>query len=146
MIITMTKVDNPARVTILHLEGKLDGANFEILIDQAQDIYGEGVRDLILDMSKLTYISSAGISALHQVSLLFRGDGRFRQDGGWAAFHSIDRDRDKGPQENVKLLSPTREVSEVLKMTGFDTLFEIYSDIDLAMESFRSKVPVMHGS
>jgi anti-anti-sigma regulatory factor len=145
MIITMTKVENPARVTFLHLEGKLDGANFEILIDQAQDIFSEGVRNLILDMSKLTYISSAGISALHQVSLLFRGDERFRKDGGWAAFHSIDRDRDKGSQEHVKLLSPTREVLEVLNMTGFDTLFEIYSDIDLAVDSFRSKVPVMRG-
>ncbi len=118
MIITMSKVEKPARVSILRLEGKLDRANFEILIDQAQDLFGEGVRDLILDLSGLTFISSAGISALHQVALLFREDKRFRMDGGWAAFHSIDRDRDKGPQEHVKLLSPAQEVMDVLRMAG----------------------------
>ena len=72
MRITISKTDKPNNITILHLEGKLDRANYESLIDEAQEVYGNGVRDLLLDMSKLTFISSAGLAALHQVALLFR--------------------------------------------------------------------------
>lgn len=136
-MITISKVVKPARITILHLEGKLDRANYESLIDEAQEVYGEGIRDLVLDMSKLTYISSAGMSALHQVDLLFRGESPPHPDGGWAAFRTVDRDRDKVPQEHVKLFSPAKEVREVLDLAGFGALFEIFTDLSKAVSSFH---------
>ena len=72
MKMTVTNADGSVPVAILHLEGKLDGANFESLIEKAQDLYDDGGRDLLLDLSGLTFISSAGLAALHQVALLFR--------------------------------------------------------------------------
>jgi anti-anti-sigma regulatory factor len=143
MIITVTNVEKPSLVTILHLEGKLDRANYEILIDEAQEVYGEGVRDLILDMSKLTYISSAGVSALHQVALLFQGETSPHPDGGWAAFRPVDRARDKRPQGQVRLFSPAKEVREILDLAGFGALFEIFTDLSKAVASFRQSAPVM---
>jgi anti-anti-sigma regulatory factor len=143
MNISITKTERPASVTILHLEGKLDGANYENLIDEAQEVYDAGVRDLILDLSKLTFISSAGMAALHQVALLFRGEKHPGQDDGWAAYHSIDRDRGRGTQEHVKLFSPSEPVRQVLDMTGFSSLFEIFTDLHLAITSFRQAAPAM---
>jgi anti-anti-sigma factor len=73
MNITISKNEKPFPVTILHLDGILDGANYESLIDETQKVYAAGARDLILDLSKLTFISSAGLGALHRVALLFQG-------------------------------------------------------------------------
>ena len=137
MRITISHSEKPVRITIFHLEGKLDRANYESLIEEAQDVYLEGVRNLILDMGKLTFISSSGESALHQVALLFHEGEKPKKDGGWAAFRSVEHDDKKGPQEHVKLVSPTRSVREVLALSGFDALFEVFSDLPQAVESFR---------
>jgi anti-anti-sigma regulatory factor len=143
MIITITKMERPARVTILHLEGKLDGANYENLIDEAQNIYDAGARDLIIDLSKLTFISSAGLASIHQVALLFRGERNPGWDGGWDAYHAISRDRSRPTQEHVKLLSPTEPVRQLFDLTGFDSLFETFTGIDQAVGSFKQSVPTM---
>jgi anti-anti-sigma regulatory factor len=146
MKITITKTKGLIPVTILHLEGKLDRANYESLIEEAQDVYGAGNRDLLLDLERLTFISSAGLAALHQVALLFRGEEHPFQDEGWAAYRAINRDRERGAQEHVKLLSPTKEVREVLDMTGFGSLFEIFIETHQALASFRQPAPVSAAS
>ena len=60
-------------VTILQLDGKLDGSNYMQLVEEAKSNYGDGVRDLLIDLSRLSYLSSAGIAAIHKTALLFRG-------------------------------------------------------------------------
>jgi anti-anti-sigma factor len=143
MNITITKTEKPVPVAILHLEGKLDGANYESLIEEAQKVYDDGISDILLDLSTLTFISSAGLAAIHQVALLFRGEALPGQDQGWAAFHAIDRDRGRKPQEHVKLFSPSKPVQELLDLTGFASLFESYTDLDQAIDSFRQPVLVL---
>ncbi len=139
MRITISKTYKPVSITVLHLEGKLDRANYESFIDEAQEVYGNGARDLILDMTKLTFISSAGVAALHQVTLLFRDVDTSHLDGGWGAFGTRERDRALNKQEHVKLLSPPAQVLEVLNMTGFGSLFEVFTDLTQAVESFRQR-------
>jgi len=146
MKITITKTEKPANVNILHLDGILDGANYENLIDEAQKLYSAGARDLILDLSNVTFISSAGLSALHQVALLFRGEKQPGLDESWAdyrwtAYRSTDRDHKS--QAYVKLFAPNKEVRDSLDTIGFSSLFEIYSDLDQAITSFRRTVPAM---
>jgi anti-anti-sigma regulatory factor len=143
MIITITMIEKPIPITILHLEGKLDGANYENLIDEAQNVYAAGDRDLLLDLRKLSYISSAGLAAMHQVAHLFRGERHPGWNEGWDAYHAIDRDRNHAPQEHVKLLSPPDPVRQVLELTGFNSLFEIFTGLNQAVASFRQPEPVM---
>ena len=135
--LTITSENGTLPVTVLHVQGKLDGSNFETLVDEAQKLYNDGIRHLVLDLEKLTYLSSAGISALHRVALLFQGRRKNDLEEGWHAFHAIRRDLEAGVQRNVKLLNPTREVSKVLKMVGFDAYFEIYSEVHKAVTSFQ---------
>jgi|MudIll2142460700_1097286.scaffolds.fasta_scaffold48422_2 anti-anti-sigma regulatory factor len=123
-------------VTILQLIGKLDGSNYMQLIDEARKIYLAGVRDLLIDMSQLSFLSSAGIAAIHKTALLFRGDPVTEDESGWSSYHAIDRDRSNGIQQHVKLLSPQPEVANVLDITGFTSLFEIHSDLSAAVASF----------
>jgi anti-anti-sigma regulatory factor len=148
MKITITKIEHPLPIAILHLDGILDGANFEGLIEEAQNLFADGARDLILNLSKLSFISSAGLGALHQVALLFQGKIRPDPDESWAAYRwaayrGMDRDHYRRLQEHVKLLSPTREVREVLDMIGYSSLFEIFTDLPKAVASFRQVAPVM---
>jgi anti-anti-sigma factor len=137
-------------VTILHLDGTLDGSNFNDLLDEVQKIHKSGCRNLILDLEKLTFISSAGLSAIHQAALLFRGNKS--EEGSdeswyayrWAAFHDNPGSlKHHPPHAHVKLLSPTREVKVVLDTIGFSSLFEIHTDLNQAMASFRQRTPVM---
>jgi anti-anti-sigma regulatory factor len=148
MKMNITKTERPIPIVILHLEGTLDGANFRKLIEKAQTLFVNGARDLILDLTKLTFISSAGLGALHQVAMLFQGKIRPDTDESWAGYRwatyrSIKRDHDLRRQEHVKLLSPTKEVREVLDMIGFSSLFEIYTYMPQAVESFRQPDMIM---
>lgn len=148
MKISLSKTEKPIPVTILHLEGALDGANYECLIEEAQKLFTSGVRDLILDLGKLSFISSAGLGALHQVALVFRGKNDHDQKESWgayrwAAYRSLDRDHTRSRHEHVKLLSPSNVVQDVLDMIGFSSLFEIYPNLPLALESFQQAVHVI---
>ena len=134
---TIQKLGHHLPVTVLQLSGKLDGSNYLQLVDEAKKIYHNGVRDLLIDMSRLTYLSSAGITAVHRTALLFRGLSIPDDESGWADFHAIDLDRDKGVQKHVKLLSPQPDVAHTLDIIGFKTLFEIYTDMDTALASFQ---------
>jgi len=138
MIITTTQKQGRSPVTVLQLAGKLDGSNYMQLIDEAKKAYLNGVRDLLIDLSQLTYLSSAGIAAIHQTALIFRGLPVADEGSSWAAYHAIDRDRDNGFQSHVKLLSPQPSVIEILDITGFGSLFEIHTDLEAAVESFNT--------
>ena len=124
-------------VTVLHLAGKLDGSSYQELIEAAQRQYDAGVRDLVLDLSRLTFLSSAGISALHTVARLFHGQTPSERQEGWASFRAMESDRAAGPQEHVKLLNPTPEVKNVLDIVGFGSLFHTFTDVQQAIASFR---------
>jgi anti-anti-sigma regulatory factor len=133
----MTVTHKPGAVAILHLIGTLDGSNYQSLINEAQKLYDTGVRNIILDLSQLTFMSSAGISALHRVALIFRGEKHTELEEGWASYRAMGRDRDSGLQKHVKLLSPAERVQHSLELVGFTTFFEVFTDADLAVASFQ---------
>lgn len=125
-----------APITVLTIDGQLDGQNYQELVAKARELYEAGARDMLLDLSALTYISSAGLVALHTIALMLRGEPPPDPDQGWAAVKSADRSRQAGVQQHIKLLNPRPEVSSVLEMVGFTTFFEIFTDRDKAVASF----------
>jgi anti-anti-sigma regulatory factor len=148
MKITTTNSEKTIPISIIHLEGALDGSNFNSLIEEGRKLHAKAAHDLILDLGKLTFISSAGLGALHQVALMFRGkkpsekkDERW-SDYRWAAFHAKEGGRKNTPHEHVKLLSPSQEVMKVLELIGFSSLFEIFYDLDQAIASFQKHAPL----
>ena len=138
MNISVSQAQAPGRipVTVIKLEGQLDGQNYQELIAKAQELYNAGTRDFLLDLSDLTYISSAGLVALHSVALLTRGEELPDLEGGWSAYRSMGRSSEAGVQRHVKLLNPRTEVMGVLDMVGFGSVFEVYTNLDEAVNSF----------
>jgi anti-anti-sigma factor len=136
MNISVSEAQGKVPVTVLKLDGQLDGQNYQELIAKAQELYSTGARDFLLDLSDLTYISSAGLVALHSVALLSRGEEMPDMEGGWSAYRSLGRSAEAGVQKHVKLLNPRTEVKNVLDMVGFSSVFEIFTDLDEAVNSF----------
>ncbi|HET7091175.1 MAG TPA: STAS domain-containing protein [Anaerolineae bacterium] len=135
MNITVENAQGRVPVTILELHGDLDGSNYQEVIARARDLYGAGMRHLLIDMGDMAYMSSAGLVALHSVILLLRGEQPPDPESGWSAFHAIAREQG-GVQKAVKLLNPQPRVRRTLEMTGMQEFFEIYADRLAAVESF----------
>jgi anti-anti-sigma regulatory factor len=135
----MLKIDisKEKDVTLIKVSGELDGQSYQDLIAKAQEVYNDGSKNMILDLSELNYISSAGLVALHFIALLSKGEKLPDTDQGWSALKSVDRTREGGVQKNVKLLNPRPEVLNVLEMVGFSTFFEIFTDKQKAIDSFN---------
>ena len=117
-IASMQKLGHHLPVTVLQLTGKMDGSNYMQLVDEAKKNYNNGVRDLLIDLSRLSYLSSLGISAIHETARLFRGLAIPAKETGWASYNAINQDHDKRVQKHVKLLSPQPEVAHILEIVG----------------------------
>lgn len=137
MEITTTEVQGTsAPVTVLAAHGDLDASNYQDLIAKAQEAYDAGARDMLLDLSDTPYMSSSGLVALQSIASLLRGENLADSEEGWGAIRAIDRQRDSGFQQHLKLLSPQPRVERVLDMVGFTRFLEIYADPDIAIASY----------
>ncbi len=136
MKISISQAQGRVPVTVIQLDGQMDGQNFQQLIDKAKELFDAGARDFLIDLSQLTYISSAGLVALHGVALLAGGEAPPDTQQGWKAVKDMDRSRKSGVQSHVKLLNPRTEVNSVLEMVGFTEMFAVFSDQAEAVHSF----------
>lgn len=135
---TETKVEGTVPVTILRLTGELDASNYEALIVQTQALYADGTRNLLLDLENLSFVSSSGLVALHNMALIMRGETLADAQEGWRAFHAISQDLGKasGPEAHFKLLKPQPMVKKVLDTAGFTTIMDVFEDEETAVASF----------
>lgn len=136
MEISISQEQGRAVVSVIRVSGHLDGQTYQDLISKANEIVGTGVKNILLDLSDLTYISSAGLVSLHTIALLLRGETPPNLEQGWSTLKSMDRTRDGGMQKNFKLLNPRTEVINVLEMVGFSEFFEVFTDKQKAIDSF----------
>ena len=136
MTTTINQAQGEVPVTILGIQGDLDASNYQEVIDRATEAYEAGARNILIDMSETKFMSSSGIVALHSIALLMRGEELPDPEYGWEAFRTLDRDRESGVQEHVKLLNPQPQVDRSLELTGLKEFFEIFNDLDTALASF----------
>lgn len=136
MNITFSKAVGKVDVTVFHLEGELNGQSYQTLIDKAREVYQAGARHMLIDLTDLTYMSSAGLAALHSVVLLARGEPLPDAESGWAMLRSVGVRGTLKKSENVKLFNPGEEILNLLEMVGFNIVFDIFNDFDKAVNSF----------
>ena len=136
MNISVSQAQGKVPVTVIKLDGQLDGQNFQDLIGKAREVYEGGARDFLVDLSGLTFISSAGLVALHTIALLARGEALPDTEEGWSAIRSVGRTGSGGLQKHVKLFNPREEIKSVLDMVGFSQAFEIHTNFETAVNSF----------
>lgn len=117
------------KVITLHLEGKLDGQTEKELLDAARTEYDSGVRTLLLDFSKLTMITSAGLRALHT---LYKTFTPVEEIQAWTAEHKDETF--KSP--HFKIAQPSSDIHYILSISGFLQSIYIYPTLQEAIDSF----------
>lgn len=136
MEISISQEQGRAAVSVIRVAGHLDGQSYQDLISAASRVVGTGVKNILLDLSDLTYISSAGLVSLHTIALMTRGESLPNLEQGWSTLKSMDRTRDGGMQKYLKLLNPRPEITKILEMVGFSEFFEVFTDKQKAIDSF----------
>ena len=136
MLITFSKQEARVPVTVLHLHGDLDASNYTDVIKKAQEAYEGGARDLLVDLSKVPYMSSAGLMSMHTVALVFSGEQIKVSDSGRPSFRALDPQRDQAASAHVKLFNPQPQVMQVLETVGLMQFFQVFTDLEEAVNSF----------
>lgn len=133
MQISFSKQPN---VTVMHLMGDVDSSNYTDVIIKAQEAYDDGARNLLLDLTKVPYVSSAGLMAFHTLARIFSGHSIQGGESGRPTFRAINPKEDASVREHFKLLNPQPAVEQVLDVIGLKQFFAIYTDLDTAISSF----------
>ena len=136
MEITVSSQQGPVPVTVVQPHGDVDASNYAQLIGKVEALQKDGARDLILDLSDVPFMSSAGLVAMHTIAIMLRGEKPADPQSGWAALKSIDRSKETGMQRHVKLLAPQQYVADTFDKAGFTQFFEIFNDLQTAVASF----------
>ncbi|HEV8589476.1 MAG TPA: STAS domain-containing protein [Pyrinomonadaceae bacterium] len=101
-------------VTILDLKGNLTiGASEEELTEMIAHLLSEGRKHLLLNLAEVPVIDSSGIGGL------IKSFTRVKNGGG-----------------KLKLLHPSRNVRQLLSITGLLSVLEIFDDEATALLSF----------
>mgnify|MGYP001419328055 CR=1 FL=1 len=129
MEITISQANGRIPVTIFHLQGDL--MNEEPLHQLAADAIAGGSRHILLDLSHVPYISSAGLRAIQLVFELLRQNGDVDNE---AMKRGIMTGTYKSP--NLKLLNPTKNGLKTISVAGYDMFLEIHHDVQTAVASF----------
>lgn len=111
------QVDVP--VTVFHLRGWLDAQSEGQLLEAARKASDDGARYLLIDLSELDTLTSAGMRALQKVYQIFSS-----QEGGATTTH-------------LKLCNAPPQIYNVLGITGFLQQIPMYESQDAALESFE---------
>jgi anti-sigma B factor antagonist len=107
------EVKSLKKVDVITLSGRIDSSNAADFDSALKNALGQGRRNIVLDMSKLEYMSSAGLRAMVAALKLARSSGG-----------------------NVVIAQPNERMVDTLKLVGFQSLFAQYGNVLDAVDSF----------
>lgn len=128
LTITTSQIQGETPVTILHLNGHLHGNTEADLLDRARQAREDGYQFLLLDLSGIDVLTSAGLRAIHNIFNLFtpQTDRETIRRHGEEPY--------KSPY--FKLVCPNPNIYYVLNIAGFLQNILIYNNIEEAANSF----------
>jgi len=106
-------VESMARVELVTVSGRVDSNSAGELETAVNDIIGRKVYNIVLELSGVEYMSSAGLRVLI------------------SALRTC-----KGKRGNVCLVSVSERVDEVLDLAGIKSMFDLYDNTTTAVGSF----------
>jgi anti-anti-sigma factor len=119
-------------VTVVQVEGNIDSASYTAFLAGAEEAIKGGARHMLIDLTKVPFVSSAGLRAFNILL------GKLREltpDISEEEMHKgINDGTYKSP--HLKLLSPSRETTTVLDSSGFSMFIEIFRDMKSALAAF----------
>ena len=100
-------------VKVVQIEGELDTGSSPDAQNQLDQLRGQGVKKILLDLTNLDFISSAGLRVLLATAQ------ELKENGG-----------------DLRVCSLNREVKEVFDISGFSTLLMVFDNEAKALSGF----------
>ena len=110
--LTVTR-ESLKRVDLVVADGRIDSSTAPQFDAILKECLADGNYNIVVNLSSVSYMSSAGLRAL--ISALREAKGK----GG-----------------RIAIAAPSERVSEVLELAGVVTLFDVYDDQTAAVGSF----------
>lgn len=107
------------RVDMLAVTGRIDAASAPKLKKAIEDLFAEGRYRIVLDLAALDYVSSPGLRVLIEARKRARDWKITDLEGG-----------------DIRISNLPPRIKEVFDLTGFTSLFDIYTDTIEAVGSF----------
>lgn len=128
--VTIHQAEHP--IAIMQVKGEISAASYMEVVNKAQELFNNPARYLIIDLSGVTAVSSAGLVGLHKIALVYSGVPQ-----------QVDKDdsrpdftHNSSARKFVKLLNPQPKVDEALRTAGLKLFFKVYTDLESAIQSF----------
>jgi anti-anti-sigma regulatory factor len=132
MEINVTYHQGREPIAIMRLKGDINASNFVQVADKARELYMNPARNLVIDLSEVPTISSAGLAAVHQIALVYSGVPPRIEEGT-----NPDFTHSSNARKYVKLLNPQPDVDKTLETAGLKLFFKVFRDIESALASFK---------
>jgi anti-anti-sigma factor len=121
--VTVSQEQGKVPITVIHIQGSVNLGTTPQLDQAIQSAYNSGSRDMLLDMSETSAMTSAGLRSI------------------LAAYKLLDADAMSGHKSaiktpHLKLLGPSKNLREVLHIAGFDAFLDIHENLADAIASF----------
>jgi len=130
--VDVTDLPGSTPVKFLQLHGRINLSNYEQLENLGGEIYQDGARYILIDLSGVPSISSVGLRAMLSIYKLFESSAASSQGET-----SPDQ---KGELEtksaHFKLIIPVEQVCKVFRTAGFEAYIEIFDNLPDAQASF----------
>ena len=105
-------------VTVFYIRGWLDGQSEEQFLEVARSTYESGARYILIDMTELDTITSAGIRAIQKLYQMYTPK------------------EDRFKVAHLKLCNAPPQIYNVLGITGFIQNIPMYENLEDALASF----------
>ena len=119
MIIDVSQEQGRVSVTVLRPHDRINMGNTEELDQAADEAIRHGVKYVLIDLSDVPSITSAGLRSILNIGKKLGTDSAGQKKSSF-----------------LKLFNPSPTVLQVFKIAGFDALFEIHTDLKQALASF----------
>ncbi len=121
-------------VTVIHVDSNIDSGTYENFLAVANEQIQKGARHILVDLSHVKFVSSAGLRALHdvfnQLRVLDTSSPMSEED----VRKGINDGTYKSP--HLKLLNMSPESRVAFETAGFDMFIQTYTDMKTAVASF----------
>ena len=112
-------------ITLIKLKGMLNLGTAHRLEQVAQEQYTSGMRFLIIDLSTVESLTSAGLRSIHIIYKMLKKE-----------LSTTDKYLPEQKSQPLKLVNPQPHVKRVLRISGFEDFTPVYTYLTEAINSF----------
>lgn len=133
MELVVTEQQGKVPVMVYRIRGDIDSNTYRLLEDQARTNIEAGTRYILLDMTDVGYISSAGLRTFHWIYARL-SEEEATAEAAKQRSAGLRAGTYKSP--HLKLVKPSKRVMQAMSLAGYDMFLETFEDFHTALDSF----------